>query len=321
MLQGSEKEVIPLLDTIAQPVLSYRGDLKTLIQRANNQYFSKKLAEQLLRIPNTPLKKGYKRTFFDCNKYLIQTGKKLTAKYCNARWCNVCNRARTGKLWNSYKTQLEAFLEPQLVTLTIPNVSETELPNSLKMLIREFALIIKKGRKTRTINGIRKLECTYNADEDTYHPHIHVYIDGKVNAQYLMDEWLRRFETAEPWCQDSRDAYDLRELFKYTTKIVTKSKRDGTMGIYVNALDKIFRAMYAMRTFQSFGKVRMISEDIDDIRSQEYNIPEYDHVQWNWHEDDWKYFGVTSNGFDCVPLTNYKPSEAMKELTTTKMIQ
>ena len=53
------------------------------------------------------------------------------------------------------------------------------------------------------------------------------------------------------------------ELFKYTTKLVSKSKKGYS--IYVYALDKIFNSMYGMRTFQPFGKVRMVKEDIENL--------------------------------------------------------
>jgi hypothetical protein len=102
------------------------------------------------------------------------------------------------------------------------------------------------------------------------------------------------------------------ELFKYTTKIV--SKTDKGFQVYVKPLDSIFQAMYKLRTFQPFGNVRMVSEDIEDIQSDTYDIPYYESVVWMWEGSDW-YSMLTGE-----PLTGYEPSKRMIELTTDKLI-
>ena len=311
--QNSEEgKCYTLLDTIAQPV--HRAGLSDLKRRAKNQYFSKMLAQNLTKL-ESPLNKGYRRTLFDCGGLIIQEGQKLTSKYCNARWCNTCNRIRTAKLLNGYQKPLQAFAEPYFVTLTIPNVSEFDLKDAIKSMLRSFQLIVRSRRRLTPINGIRKLECTINAETDTYHPHFHVLVDGEENAKYLISEWLKRYELAESWCQDMRlaDKGSLSELFKYTTKIVSKTK-NGDFNIYIRKLDVIFNAMYKLRTFQSFGSVRMITEDIDKLKSDTYDIEFKETEVYLWANSDWY---SMSEG---LPLTEYVPSTAMVKLTTDKMI-
>ena len=308
-----------LLDTIAQPVHEgkkavFRGDLTTLKQKAKNQYFSKALAKHLTSIPESPLNKAYRRTLFDCGALIIQEGQKLTSRYCNGRWCNTCNRIRTAKLTEGYKKPLEAFQEPYFVTLTIPNVSADILKMTVKTMLKDYQLIIRSRRRKTAINGIRKIECTYNAQRDDYHPHFHAIIDGRENAKYLIDEWLKRNQSASPDAQDMRiaDKGSLSELFKYTTKIVSKSKKQG-FRIYIKPLDVIFQALHGMRTFQPFGNVKMVNEDIDELKAETYDIPYYESVVWQWNDDDW-YSIVNGDA-----LTGYVPSQAMIELTTEKM--
>ena len=98
-----------LLDTIAQPVHIgekpvFRGNLDTLKQKAKNHFFSKRLAQSLTKLPESPLNKAYRRTLFDCGALLVQEGQKLTSRYCNGRWCNTCNRIRTAKLTEGYRS-------------------------------------------------------------------------------------------------------------------------------------------------------------------------------------------------------------------------
>lgn len=310
---STKKSVVSALslDTLAQPV--HAKGIPYLKKKAKNQYFSKELARHLTTL-DSPLNKSYRRTLFDCGAMLVQEGRKLTSRYCNGRWCNTCNRIRTAKLINGYRNALEAFTAPYFVTLTIPNVKAESLKNSIKTMLQTVMLITRSIRRVRAFNGIRKLECTYNATEDSYHPHFHFIIDGEDNAKWLVSEWLKRNETAEHWCQDisQADTGSILELFKYTTKIVSKSGND--FQIYIQPLDVIFQAMYKLRTFQPFGSVRMVSEDIDDVEAETYDIPFYETVVWQWEGNDWHSM-LTGE-----PLTNYKPSKRMIELTTEKMV-
>jgi hypothetical protein len=213
-----------------------------------------------------------------------------------------------------YRKPLETFLDPHFVTLTIPNVSGEDLQKAIKTMLKAIQLITRVARRTIKFKGIRKLECTYNAESDTYHPHFHFIVDGKENSEWLVDRWLERNPSAERWCQDYRkaDENSLLELFKYTTKIV--SKTDKGFKVYIKPLDRIFQAMYRIRTFQTFGNVRMISEDIEEIESVKYDIPYYEYVVWVWGESDW-YSMLTGEA-----LTGYEPSKRMIELTTDKLI-
>lgn len=307
------------LDTIAQPVHIdekpvFRGNLATLKQKAKNQFFSKALAKSLTQIPNSPLNKAYKRTLFDCGAILIQEGQKLTSRYCNGRWCNTCNRIRTAKLTEGYKKPLGDFRDPYFVTLTIPNVEGEVLRDEVQNMLTTFSLI-KKGRRRKVeFSGIRKVECTYNEEKNNYHPHLHIIIDGKENADYLVDHWLKRYPNAKRIAQDIRvaDKGSLSELFKYATKIVSKSKKDGYR-IYVNALDVIFQSLHGVRTFQSFGKVKMVNEDIDELKSEVYDIPYYESTVWQWVDNDW--YSILYG----EALTGYEPSKRMIELVTEKM--
>jgi hypothetical protein len=311
---SSSLETAPttLLDTIAQPV--HRGNLDTLKRRAKNAFFSKSLARHLTRL-DSPLNKAYRRTLFDCGGMLLQEGQKVTGKYCNARWCNNCNRIRTAKLIQGYSKPLEAMKYPYFTTLTIPNVPGEVLQDTIKGMLKTIQLITRSRRRLVKFDGIRKFECTYNAEADNYHPHFHLIVDGLENAQFLVQNWLQRNPGAEHWCQDIREADkgSLIELFKYTTKIVSKSKK-GDFKIYIKPLDTIFQAMQGMRTFQPIGSIKCIKEDIDELSSESYDIPFYESVVWQWGGSDWY---SMLNG---EPLTGYEPSKAMMSLVTEKMV-
>jgi hypothetical protein len=286
-----------------------------LLKKAKNNYFTKQLAKNLMCL-DSPLNKAYRRTYYDCCTTIMQEGKKLTSKYCGARWCNVCNRIRTAKLLNGYTQPLSAINKPYFLTLTIPNVSANELKHTIVGMIRTSANIIRSIKRQKiAINGIRKLECTYNAESNKYNPHFHFIVDDYYSATLLQNKWLEHYPTATIKAQDIREINkdEFKELFKYQTKIVSKSK--SGFNIYVPALDVIFNAMKNIRTFQSFGNIKKVNDDVEELIADHYkDVEYYEFAVWQWIENDWQ------NMADGKPLTNYKPSKRMQELVNEKMV-
>ena len=145
----------------------------------------------------------------------------------------------------------------------------------------------KKGFK-----GLRKLECTYNFKKDNYHPHYHIVISGKQNAVDLVNDWLYRYPESNRGGQDIREANrgSLRELFKYFTKVVTRSAKGSKneYNVHISALDKINQSFYGKRVFQGFGGVKSKSEEIEEISSLElHKLFEGGIFEWEQDVSDW----------------------------------
>jgi hypothetical protein len=188
----------------------------------------------------------------------------------------------------------------EFVTLTIPNCKAQELRSVIEQMQKQSTNIIRNLREVRKQqpNGIKKLEVTYNNITDTYHPHFHFIIEEGY-GQTLIDDWLKRFPKSKRIAQDCRlaDQNSTNELFKYTTKII--GHKSGDLIVYRNALDSIIRALHQKRCFQPFGNIRKVNEEInDELEANEYEgIPEYEFMQWDWHDDDWvNKYGETLTG-------------------------
>lgn len=313
-----EKFITGLLDTLAQPPTSppekYKINLEIFKKRAVAKYLSRALILSLIDL-DSPLKQSYWRTWH-CSNVLLQEGKKITSKYCNNRWCLVCNRIRTAKLIKAYLPEVKKMSNPQFITLTIPNVSASELKNTIEGMISEFVLIknVFVRRRGLRINGIRKLEVTYNKTTNEYHPHLHLIVDGIEVAKALVLEWLQRYPDADKRGQDIRFAHEssMIELFKYSTKLTTKSlitKENGKTIVQVNveALDVIFQAMYGRRIFQAMGSIRQVSEDIEEIDGQIIEDLKDNLDVWTWEQElsDW----VNSAGEMLTECEAYKKYE------------
>ena len=74
-------------------------------------------------------------------------------------------------------------------------------------------------------------------------------------------------------------------------------------------MDNIFKVMRGRRVFQPLGIKKDISEDINEIQSQEYEIEEGEFTWW-WENKlhDWVNLDST------IKLSGYIPSEKEKEL-------
>jgi hypothetical protein len=213
-------------------------------------------------------------------------------------------------LINGYVPALKQLKDKRFVTLTLPNCTEKELPNTLKLMaktVNQIREVFKKDAKrngSKPLVGIRKLEITFNPISNTFHPHYHFIVDGETVANELINEWLKRLPTANIKAQDQRPGDDnsVMELFKYFTKMVSKKN------IYINALDVIFKSMRNKRVFQPMGIKKNVDEDILEIQKQVYSDLEDREATWTWIDSasDWV--------CDDELLTGYTPTEHAKNL-------
>jgi hypothetical protein len=163
--------------------------------------------------------------------------------------------------------------------------------------------VIREKKKIE-FNGIRKIEITYNSKMNTYHPHIHILHSGSCGNMFIQ-EWLKRFPDASIKAQDTRQATEgsVNELFKYTTKILVKDSIDkNTIEVFLPAIDTIMIAMQNKRSFQTFGKMKMITEDVEELQSEEYSYLDEEYCTYYvWDSENWIDF------YNEEALTTFKP--------------
>ncbi|MBO0953342.1 protein rep, partial [Fibrella forsythiae] len=264
-------------------------DKATLLRRARAKYISKSLSSSLLRKnPDSPLKNSYYGSLL-CSHNLYQAGQRITTSYCKQRWCAVCNRIRTAKLIGGYLPTLKGMKDPQFVTLTKQTVPDKDLVASMDLMEKVWRQILRSdANKKRKIKGIRKGECTIRPNNH-YHFHYHVIVDGRENAEWLIDAWLTRLKgVADAQAQNYRraDENSLKEMFKYFTKLIV-STADHDKQLYpADRMDVIFLAMKGRRTIQPFGGLHAVADDIDDLVGQVYESLEGADQVWKWSDTD-----------------------------------
>lgn len=209
--------------------------------------------------------KTWKARYWDtwhCRRVILQEGNKLKSSLCRRRWCQTCSRIKTAELLHAYKQPLLDLGTLYFVTLTAPTVCERELKSVIKKRIKAFQRIKDNMRKNygMKINGMRKLEVTHTNGK--YHPHFHLIIEGKQEAELLLQLWLAQFPSANKHAQNitaiqTANEKSFIELFKYASKDAVKDKSSA------HASHIIYMALYTIRTVQTFGKLRKIKEPIE----------------------------------------------------------
>lgn len=296
------------MDKITQK--SNTNNSSGLQKKAKKKYLSKGIAYNLFYVnEDSPLKKSYQNSIYCADTlYPSQSQTKLITHYCKNRWCPMCSSIRIATLINGYSPQLLELKEPYFVTLTAPTVITDDLPQRIKYFGEVFRKIIHtRSARKMGLKGIRKAECTVRPN-DHYHYHYHVIIDGKDNAEFLIKRWLELIPEAQPQSQDYRaaDSGSFIELFKYFTKLVTKKASGERVIVEYTRLDVIFRALRGKRTFQPFGGLKPINEDMEEELTANILI-DADSI-YKWITEDW--FNINSG----EALSGYKASESLKQL-------
>jgi hypothetical protein len=211
---------------------------------------------------------------------------------------------------NGYSSELAKYPNKRFLTLTVPNCPGAELETTIAAM-QKCLFKIKGQMKKHKMHyaGLRKLEITYNAIKDNYHPHFHLMIDSLENAEFILEKWLKMNPDANRAAQNIREVDDatMIELFKYSTKVITDVNGKGV--VYVEAVDTIMRAIYGKRIIQPFGDItKQVSEEVEEIQAQTYSgIPEYDMMEWVWEKEDY----VNNYG---EMLTGHTPSPEIRAL-------
>jgi hypothetical protein len=266
----------------------------------------------------SPLRFSYASTL-RCASTLTQDGAEITGKYCRQRWCLVCNRIRTAKLIGAYLPEMATWTDPYFVTLTIPNVEGAQLHNVVRAMLATMPRLARGIRRTDglELRAIRKLEVTWNPSRRTYHPHLHLIVDGRATAHALVRRWMAAFPDANPAAQDVRRCVGpgaMKELFKYFTKLLAKGIDGERTAPPPRVLDTMFKAVRGLRTFQPMGFVAPKLDADDEAMTLDTTTaspdPKRERVEWEWAGElaDWMDYSTGAL------LSGYEPPETMREL-------
>lgn len=314
-LQAGKKPALLIQKTPVEALENFK-------KRARAKYLTRAVVSKLVDVEGSSLHKAYWNSWHCTNILYFQAGK-LKSKYCKQRWCVVCSRIRTAQIIKQYLPVFRQWEDKVFLTLTVPNCSAEDLPETILQMKGVFDKIRKqldnahrRDKSKKTVYGLRKLEVTYNADERNYHPHFHLILESREVANVLREKWLEHFQNASWNGQNVKDADDnsCLELCKYFTKLISSHSKERI--IHVDPLDVIFRAVAGQRTMQAYGGLRLEKELTDEEADALAADMDLDAV-YEWHQSvaDWV------NQETGEVLTHYQPDNELRQLVEQGIVR
>lgn len=262
--------------------------------------------------PKSPLLKTYKNFYFCLHSLREAENGKIYSTYCKTKMCPNCNRMKMAKNIRMYAQPLAELDECTFVTLTVKNPTGENLKAELDKMQNAWRLIYQQSKKAKykkilsPLRGFKKLECHPSKKSDgTFHPHYHIVVNDKMQAEWLIEQWLKHFPTASGKCQHHVVAYGENptlEAFKYATK-PTVSAKIHNLEYYYNQLDICFQALKNKQCFVPFG-IKAVKEIIEEKEIFDETEPtELIKSVLTFLNDDW-YDKDTGEAFVKTPVPN-----------------
>ena len=229
---------------------------KILLEKISER---QKYKMQLYENIKSHLSENQKAYYKNCGKFLRvnEKGNITQAYLCRNRFCPVCNmlnsRGKYAKIINAMKEFPPC--EFIFITLTVKNVVGQDLKKELEHISRSFHKFQNRAPMNKVSMGyFRTTEITYNAEKDTFHPHIHMLVS--VSPEYFKsNEYSTTFEWRTAWESSAQLDYvsqvDVKkvekgdnifhavaEISKYCTKlssIISNKQNEKAIGHLIKA--------------------------------------------------------------------------------------
>lgn len=245
------------------------------------------------------LSKARLQRVHDCRNFIkyvhgedAETGethsKPLRTETCGHRLCPGCQRADAIKdgirLYTCLKyLQQEKHKRLIFMTLTTPNVVGDELKTTMREMNRAYDKLMRRKQFLQFSSSVAKMEITYNAKANTYHPHLHVilvvdadYFD-RTNADYLThDQLLEHWQSVtnnkaitQVDIRAVKESADENEKDPFAKAVLELSKYTAKSYDYANynqdVFDTFLTSLHGAKTLRVAGELRMLVNvyDID----------------------------------------------------------
>lgn len=251
------------------------------------------------------------------------------ANFCKQRLCPVCNYRRSTLMWHKINQITSQFEQNHFVfiTLTVKNCIDEELSKTIDNLLQSFKRITnRKTWQKNFIGYVRGLEITYNAKENTYHPHIHIL--AVTSKEYYKSDYVDIHTLRNWWKESARLDYFVQvniesvkdrkkavaEVAKYAVKMSTVLDT-GISAKTLRATQVIASCIENRRLIATGGaitkaaKVLKINMDEDESFSPEERFSSSNMCVWN---------GDSYEIIDLKKEVNYSHNEQQKSFTKWK---
>lgn len=135
------------------------------------------------------------------------------ANFCRVRLCPMCQWRRSLKMFSQVKAITDEILKQDksirfiFGTFTIENVDAQNLEVCIQNLNKKFKYLTDQNKtfapakklKQNLLGYLKAIEVTYNSQDKTYHPHLHVIFAVRANFFAGKQNYLNKKEWIELW--------------------------------------------------------------------------------------------------------------------------
>lgn len=194
------------------------------------------------------------------------------AGYCRDRLCPTCMAMRASRIRCRLTALVCSMNAPRFLTLT---TRDDERPLSERL--KEITDAVRRLRRTKAWKqhvrgGVMVWEVTHNAAKKTWHPHVHLIVDGEF--------WEQRLIRAE-WCAQLNGdggvhiqaCNDRVKTARYIAKYLAKASEVSLWP--AEAICEFATAMHRQRLIATFGKSHAVNVDLADKEPEPPPLPRY----------------------------------------------
>ena len=231
-----------------------------------------------------------------------ETGQITGANFCKQRLCPVCNYRRSTMLWHKVSNVISDIQnEKLLITLTVKNCTGDNLKATIDGILESFHRLTSRRMWKRNIVGfIRGLEITYNSQEDTFHPHIHILAIASEN--YFKEDYIDVHTLRQWWTESARLDYyvqvDIRkikttdkavaEVVKYAVKMADILQQDADEK-RLRATQTLASCIVGRRLISTGGLIKKLAKQKNICIDDEIDLSEKRENSAYYHLENGKY--------------------------------
>ena len=211
------------------------------------------------------------------------------ANFCKARLCPMCNWRLSIKRFLNLSAVTDVAksdgFELLFLTLTAKNIPGESLKAEIKHYFDAWKYLATKNPLfKKSIHGwFRALEVTYNEEDDTYHPHLHIVLAVKSTYFKHSSYYITQKKWAELWANalkidyapivhiqktySKKNSSPEQEVSKYTVKD-SDYLRNGDLKLSAKIVDVLDSALRGVRLIAYGGVFKKIYQllDLDETK-------------------------------------------------------
>jgi hypothetical protein len=202
-------------------------------------------------------------SFGGCRCRACRSAWALATFSCAVRLCPWEMRKRSMRAQHRFRELIASLRDPRYIVLSMRNCGLHELREGIRALFASFGRLRRSVLWEASVQGaLVTLEVTFNAETQTWHPHLNILTEGKgkfIDQDALAAAWRKaaRDEGLILPFIERADSGTVYELLKYITKLVDFVHIPEAVGAFLDAT----RKTRFLRTYGCFYGLKLSEED------------------------------------------------------------